>query len=64
MNNIYQFKTFEEYLREFMKRQTDNECVNPFQLCLKVLKKERDVCDVSAHFLSLFFLRLNKLKSY
>ena len=39
MNNIINFKTFEDYLRELERGQTDRqtECINIFQLYWKVL---------------------------
>ena len=46
MNKYINFKTFEEYLRELERRQTDGqtdrqtECINTFQLCWKVLIKK------------------------
>ena len=46
-NNVINFKIFEEDLRELERAQTDGrtdrqtKCINTFQHCWKVLKKEK-----------------------
>ena len=50
------FKTFEEYLRELEHGQTDiqtdrqTESINTFQLCWKVLKREKIIQNLLEKF--------------
>ena len=49
MDKIYiSFMTFEEYLRELERAQTDRqiECINTFQLCWKMLKADYPISQI------------------